>query len=122
MDKFPCGYSWKSSSKAIPMIMRQSCVGLAKLRDRRYHREPLSKSIGSGLFELRHVGKLNTSQQNISRLESPSYAGHSLSMLRRVADVLGASVRVTIESQTAPAAKAVVAEPSGGYRASRPSS
>ena len=34
--------------------------GLAKLRDHRYHREPLSKSIGSGLFELRHVGKLNT--------------------------------------------------------------
>ena len=34
--------------------------GLAKLRDRRYHREPLSNSIGSGLFELRHVGKLNT--------------------------------------------------------------
>ena len=34
--------------------------GLAKLRDRRYHREPLSKSIGDGLFELRHVGKLNT--------------------------------------------------------------
>ncbi|HEV2716186.1 MAG TPA: type II toxin-antitoxin system RelE/ParE family toxin [Terriglobales bacterium] len=34
--------------------------GLAKLRDRHYHREPLSKSIGSGLFELRHVGKLNT--------------------------------------------------------------
>src|SRR6266567_1349609 len=34
--------------------------GLAKLRDRRYHREPLSKSIDSGLFELRHVGKLNT--------------------------------------------------------------
>ena len=28
--------------------------GLAKLRDRRYHREPLSKSIGGGLFELRH--------------------------------------------------------------------
>jgi phage-related protein len=34
--------------------------GLAKLRDRRYHREPLSKPIGGGLFELRHVGKLNT--------------------------------------------------------------
>jgi phage-related protein len=30
------------------------------LRDRRYHREPLSKSIGSGSFELRDVGKLNT--------------------------------------------------------------
>ena len=40
--------------------------------------------------------KLNTSQQNISRLESPSYEGHSLAMLRRVADVLGATVRVTL--------------------------
>jgi phage-related protein len=34
--------------------------GLAKLRNRQYHREPLSKALGSGLFELRHVGKLNT--------------------------------------------------------------
>jgi phage-related protein len=35
-------------------------AGLAKLRHRQYHREPLSKAIGAGLFELRHVGKLNT--------------------------------------------------------------
>jgi phage-related protein len=34
--------------------------GLAKLRDRQYHREPLSKALTGGLFELRHVGKLNT--------------------------------------------------------------
>jgi phage-related protein len=34
--------------------------GLAKLRSRRCHREPLSKALGDGLFELRHVGKLNT--------------------------------------------------------------
>jgi phage-related protein len=34
--------------------------GLAKLRDRQCHREPLSKALGDGLFELRHVGKLNT--------------------------------------------------------------
>ena len=40
--------------------------------------------------------KLKTSQQQISRLESPSYEGHSLSMLRRVANVLGATVRVTL--------------------------
>jgi putative component of toxin-antitoxin plasmid stabilization module len=31
-------------------------AGLAKLRHRQYHRPPLSKSIGDGLFELRHVG------------------------------------------------------------------
>ena len=34
--------------------------GLAKLRDRQNHHEPLSKALGDGLFELRHVGKLNT--------------------------------------------------------------
>jgi phage-related protein len=35
-------------------------AGLAKLRSRQYHRAPLSKALGNGLFELRHVGKLNT--------------------------------------------------------------
>jgi phage-related protein len=35
-------------------------AGLAKLRNRQYHREPLSKALGGELFELRHVGKLNT--------------------------------------------------------------
>ena len=34
--------------------------GMAKLRIRQYHRESLSKALGEGLFELRHVGKLNT--------------------------------------------------------------
>lgn len=35
-------------------------AGLAKLRNRQYHRPPLSKPLGNDLFELRHVGKLNT--------------------------------------------------------------
>lgn len=35
-------------------------AGLDKLRNRPYHREPLSKALGDGLFELRHVGRLNT--------------------------------------------------------------
>ncbi len=35
-------------------------AGLAKLRQREYHRAPLSKALVGGLFELRHVGKLNT--------------------------------------------------------------
>ena len=35
-------------------------AGLDKLKHRAYHRPPLSKAIGDGLFELRHVGKLNT--------------------------------------------------------------
>lgn len=35
-------------------------AGLVKLRSRQYHREPLCKALGNALFELRHVGKLNT--------------------------------------------------------------
>lgn len=34
--------------------------GLAKLKDRRCHHAPLSKALGDDLFELRHVGRLNT--------------------------------------------------------------
>ena len=50
----------------------------------------------AGLSQIDLARKLHTSQQNISRLESPSYEGHSLAMLRRVAEVLGATVRVTL--------------------------
>jgi phage-related protein len=35
-------------------------AGLAKLRNRGYHRPPLSKAIGDDLYEMRHIGKLNT--------------------------------------------------------------
>jgi phage-related protein len=35
-------------------------AGLAKLGNRQYHKPPLSKPIGEELFEMRHVGKLNT--------------------------------------------------------------
>lgn len=51
----------------------------------------------AGLSQRDLARKLKTSQQNISRLESPSYEGHSLSMLRRVAEALGATVRVVFE-------------------------
>ena len=51
----------------------------------------------AGFSQKELARKLHTSQQNISRLESPSYEGHSLTMLRRVAEVLGATLRVTLE-------------------------
>src|SRR5438046_9085977 len=53
----------------------------------------------AGLSQKDLARKLRTSQQNISRLESPSYEGHSLSMLRRVAEVIGATVHVTLSPQ-----------------------
>jgi transcriptional regulator with XRE-family HTH domain len=53
----------------------------------------------SGLSQKELAKRVRTSQQQISRLESPSYGGHSLSMLRRVADVLEADVRVEIQTK-----------------------
>lgn len=55
----------------------------------------LRKEAGLSQKELAH--KLKTSQQQVSRLESPAYEGHSLSMLRRVAHVLNAEVKVAFE-------------------------
>lgn len=52
----------------------------------------------AGLSQKDLAKRLKTSQQQISRLESPGYEGHSLSMLRRVAEVLHAKVRVVFES------------------------
>ena len=51
----------------------------------------------AGLSQKELARLLKTSQQQISRLESPCYEGHSLSMLRRVADVLHARVRIVLE-------------------------
>jgi transcriptional regulator with XRE-family HTH domain len=55
----------------------------------------------AGLSQKDLARKLHTSQQQISRLESPSYEGHSLSMLRRVAEALGVTVRVTLAPKKA---------------------
>lgn len=53
----------------------------------------------SGLSQKELAKLLHTSQQQISRLESSTYEGHSLSMLRRVAHVLHARVRVVFEPE-----------------------
>src|SRR5213592_5151014 len=51
----------------------------------------------AGLSQKDLARKLKTSQQQISRLESPCYERHSLSMLRRVAQALNARVSVVLE-------------------------
>ncbi|MBI5606518.1 MAG: helix-turn-helix domain-containing protein [Deltaproteobacteria bacterium] len=56
----------------------------------------------SGLSQKELAEKVGTSQQQISRLESPSYEGHSLSMLRRVTEILGAKIRVEIQYKEGP--------------------
>jgi len=51
----------------------------------------------AGLSQKDLARKLHTSQQQISRLESPNYEGHSLSMLRRIGKALDATIRVVFE-------------------------
>jgi transcriptional regulator with XRE-family HTH domain len=51
----------------------------------------------AGLSQKELAKLLKTSQQQISRLESPGYEGHSISTLRRVADALHARVRIVFE-------------------------
>ena len=55
----------------------------------------------AGLSQQELARRLQTSQQQISRLESPAYTGHSLATLRRVADALSARVRVVLEPKKA---------------------
>ena len=73
----------------------------------------------AGLSQRELAKLLKTSQQQISRLESPGYEGHSLSMLRRVAGVLHARVRVVFEPAEGTERMNVVAEPSEPYRGKR---
>ncbi len=72
----------------------------------------------SGLSQKELAERVGTSQQQISRLESPSYEGHSLSMLRRVAEALGATLRVEIRQRKAER-QTVVAESTSRYGASK---
>jgi len=68
----------------------------------------------AGLSQQELAKVLKTSQQQVSRLESPGYEGHSLSTLRRVAAALNAKVRIVfepVENETA----VRVAEPPPRY-------
>ena len=72
----------------------------------------------AGLTQSELARKVGTSQQQISRLESPSYEGHSLSMLRRVADALGTQIHVSIDPLPA-RKRMVVAEARASYGAKK---
>ena len=72
----------------------------------------------AGLSQKGLAKLLKTSQQQVSRLESPNYEGHSLKTLCRVAEVLHANVRVVFE----PVGKVTgmhIAEPDTSYQAKR---
>jgi transcriptional regulator with XRE-family HTH domain len=68
----------------------------------------------AGLSQKDLAKLLKTSQQQISRLESPGYEGHSFSMLRRVANVLHARLRIVFEPEQTKS-RTQIAESSASY-------
>jgi len=72
----------------------------------------------AGLSQKELARRLKTSQQQISRLESPGYTGHSLATLRRVADALSARVRVVFETAET-GSDARVGKPAASKKANR---
>ena len=71
----------------------------------------------AGLSQKELAKRLKTSQQQVSRLESPGYEGHSLSTLRRIASALDAQVRVVFQPLSfRPAAKRAKTAPTAAKR------
>ena len=64
-----------------------------------------------GLTQKQVAELLGTRQQAIARLEDPAYTGHSLSMVRKYVEALGASIRVTIVPSEAVGAYAAPRRP-----------
>jgi transcriptional regulator with XRE-family HTH domain len=72
----------------------------------------------AGLSQKELAQCLKTSQQQISRLESPGYEGHSLATLRRVAEALHVRLRVVFEADDETAGKRA-AQPRATYTVKR---
>ncbi len=52
----------------------------------------------AGLTQQQLANRLGTTQSVISRLESANYEGHSLSMLQRIAEVLGQKLELRLSA------------------------
>jgi ribosome-binding protein aMBF1 (putative translation factor) len=86
-------------------ILRRRYVGEDPARQASLEQERIHAKIARQIFELRTraglsqkelAERVQTTQSVISRLEDADYEGHSLSMLRRIADVLGARIDVDL--------------------------
>lgn len=73
----------------------------------------------AGLSQKELATRLATTQQQISRMESPAYEGHSLSMLRRVAAALHARVRVVLEPLPETGKNSILREEPTAYKTAR---
>jgi len=94
----------KRTTDAVELLRRRYVDGdpdrLASLEEERVHAKVARQIYGlrkqAGLSQAELAERIGTTQSAVSRLEDADYEGHSLSMLRRVADALGASVEVDL--------------------------
>jgi transcriptional regulator with XRE-family HTH domain len=97
--------SKREPTKDAVEILRRRYIGedperLASVEEERVHakvaRQIYDLRNQAGLTQSELAEKVGTTQSAISRLESADYEGHSLSMLRRIGEVLGAKVDVDL--------------------------
>jgi transcriptional regulator with XRE-family HTH domain len=73
---------------------------LASLEEERLHarvaRRIYDLRTRAGLTQAELAARVDTTQSAISRLEDADYEGHSLSMLRRIAEALGTRMNVNL--------------------------
>jgi DNA-binding XRE family transcriptional regulator len=92
----------KFHSKASQFLYNRYIAGDPK-REEEYEEEVINAEIARKIFELRtkaHLtqqelaDKVGTTKSAISRLEDADYEGHSLSMLKRIAEALDKRVEI----------------------------
>jgi DNA-binding XRE family transcriptional regulator len=92
----------KSNSKASEFLYNRYIAGDPK-REQEYEEEVINAEIARKIYELRTkagltqqelADKVGTSKSAICRLEDADYEGHSLSMLKRIAEVLDKRVEI----------------------------
>jgi ribosome-binding protein aMBF1 (putative translation factor) len=91
-------------SKTFADLLRRKIAGRSEL-GAAVRNDELNVSIARRVFDLRTAAglsqsalakKVGTTQSVISRIEDADYAGHSLSLLRRIADALDSDLLVTM--------------------------
>ena len=92
----------KATSDAVDILHRRYYQGkperLAQLEEARVE-DDLARSIyelrqQAGLTQARLAKMIGTTESVISRLEDSDYTGHSLAMLRRIAEAVGKRVEI----------------------------
>jgi len=95
----------KAGTSGAMAILRKRYTGEDPSREVSLEEERIHAKVARQLFDLRTQAgltqkelaeKIQTTQSVISRLEVADYEGHSLSMLRRIAEVLGARLDVEL--------------------------